>query len=297
MAALFDDDTIHLGMDEVVEPSPCTANATLSLEAQLIDIVSVQFGKQVMGWNPIASVVQQGAGKGGKGSVIVNSYMGGTSVVSTLLESGFDVVDSSSEFWYFTHPAGWDLRKQECRPAGCAGAKGWDMCWHAPGGNATSFGGDTKTFGGNTTTSFGGGTSSRRSNGKVPGQVLGGEMSVWTDDYVKRECGAHGSSLGLANASCFYDRSMDVGYEESIGGLVWPRGIVAAGAFYNYDAALNASSAGFVERIHAMNDQLKQRGSFVCPSLETCSYVGAGNVLYPGVDKDKLDGYSCKNQE
>jgi len=279
MAALFEDGAFHLGMDEVVEPSPCTANATLSLEAQLIDIVSVQFGKQVMGWNPIASVVQQGAGKGGKGSVIVNSYMGGTSVVSTLLESGFDVVDSSSEFWYFTHPAGWDLRKQECRPAGCAGAKGWDMCWHAPGGNATSFGGRTS------------------SNGKVSGQVLGGEMSVCTDDYVKRECGAHGSSLGLANASCFYDRSMDVGYEESIGGLVWTRGIVAAGAFYNYDAALNASSAGFVERIHAMNDQLKQRGSFVCPSLETCSYVGAGNVLYPGVDKDKLVGYSWTNQE
>ena len=122
-------------------------------------------------------------------------------------------------------------------------------------------------------------------------------MSLWTDDYVRRECGAHGPSLGLANGSCFYGREMDKGFQQSLGGLTWPRGLVAAGAFYNYNSTLNASSAAFAERIHKLNDALQRRGAFVCASGAACSYVGEGNRLYPGVDAQKLDGYSCSAQK
>ena len=270
MSALFADDVMHLGMDEVADPTPCTTNGTLSLEIELFNAVKNDFGKTIMGWNPISNVAVASA-VNDKSKVIINSYM--NNGAAKFVQDGFSVVDSESSKWYFTHPAGWDLRK-ECRPAGCKGSKGWDMCWNNPGGsNSTS------------------GKSS--SNGKV----LGGEISMWTDDYIQRECGAHGSKLGLANASCFYSRKMDVGFQNSIGGLIWPRGIVAAGAFYNFNATLNASSVEFIQRIHQMNDMLAKRGSYVCQSNQVCSYVSEGEKYYDGIEQGELVGYSCSKQK
>ena len=278
MAELFDDDVMHVGMDEVGDPAPCSANGTLALERMLVDAVVHDFGKTVMGWNPITRVMQE---KGEKNQNIVNSYM--SNAAAGLVEQGYSVVDSESSHWYFTHPAGWDQHRVECA-GGCVGARGWEMCWHPPGGDGGGIG-EKRSAGG-----FGKG-------GKGGGRLLGGEMSLWTDDYVRRECGAHGPSLGLANGSCFYGREMDKGFQQSLGGLTWPRGLVAAGAFYNYNSTLNASSAAFAERIHKLNDALQRRGAFVCASGAACSYVGEGNRLYPGVDAQKLDGYSCSAQK
>ena len=50
MAALFDDDVFHLGMDEVSEPPPCTADGTRTLEAALLAHVEA-LGKTPMGWD------------------------------------------------------------------------------------------------------------------------------------------------------------------------------------------------------------------------------------------------------
>ena len=262
MTSLFEDDVFHIGMDEVVEPLPCTSNGTLKLKQKLLLAMQNDFGKQVMGWNPIASVALS-LPNISHSNIIINSYMGS---VSTFVKNGFTVVDSSSDHWYLTHPAGWD-QKVECRPAGCSGPAGWDMCWYPPGG---PLGGD---------------------------QILGGEVSAWTDDYVQRECGAHGPKLGLANASCYYSRTMDKGFAASLGGLIWPRGIVAAGAFYNYNNTVNASSPEFVEKIHQMTEHLQTRGLYVCPTSKVCSYVMEGNVLYPGINRSKLNGFSCASQD
>lgn len=122
-------------------------------------------------------------------------------------------------------------------------------------------------------------------------------MAHLEDDYVKRECGAHGPKLGLANASCYYSRTMDKGFAASLGGLIWPRGIVAAGAFYNYNNTVNASSPEFVEKIHQMTEHLQTRGLYVCPTSKVCSYVMEGNVLYPGINRSKLNGFSCASQD
>ena len=103
--------------------------------------------------------------------------------------------------------------------------------------------------------------------------------------------------MSEGNGSCFYGRDMDEGFQQSLGGMMWPRGLVAAGAFYNYNASLNASSEEFAERIHLLNDALQQRGAFVCASGIACSYVGAGGKLYSGVNGQELDGFSCSKQK
>eukprot|EP00939_MAST-03C_sp_MAST-3C-sp1_P003552 g3552.t1 len=267
MSELFVDEVFHVGMDEVVESFPCTENGTLSLERMLVGAVMADFGKKVMGWNPITAVVVNGTS-----DIVVNSYQ--NDAASELVQRGYSVVDSEASKWYFTHPAGWDRDRIGCA-GGCAGAAGWEMCWHAPGS---------------------GGDRGEDNYDNKEGQLLGGEMSLWTDDYVRRECGAHGSSLGLANGSCFYGREMDAGFQQSLGGLLWPRGIVAAGAFYNYNASLNASAESFVKQVYKLNDALQRRGSDVCTSGLACSYVGEGPRLYQGVNETALKGYSCSSQ-
>ena len=93
-------------------------------------------------------------------------------------------------------------------------------------------------------------------------------MSVWTDDFCyPTECGARGLvGRPPANASCLYARALDDAFERSVGGITWPRGLVAAGALYRHDAALDPASARFTGRIHALNDQLRARGAVACPS-------------------------------
>ena len=290
---------LHIGNDEVVDPSPCTANGTLELEQLLVHSVLHNFQptnktktnnktNYVMGWTPMAAVASSSIlnlSKEEKSRVIINSYYPNAEKIMSqwIQKDGYNVVDSDSSKWYFTHPAGWDKYEKECRPAGCKGSLGWEMCWSEPGSGS----GATK------------GSSSSSSSSSS--SVLGGEMSMWTDDYVERECGAHGPSLGLANASCFHKRKMDQGFQQSIGGLLFPRGLVAAGAFYHYNSSVNASSLEFAKQMHLVNEMVMERGGVVCPSNDICSYIGKESedgmtALYDGVVKESLKGYSCSGQ-
>ena len=127
-----------------------------------------------------------------------------------------------------------------------------------------------------------------------PSKVLGGEFALWTDDYAyPGECGAHGTMVP-ANASCMMARSLDDAFRASLSGLAWPRGLVAAAAFYNFDASLDAASANFTSSVYAFNDQLAARGFRVCASGAVCSYVSEDDVLYPGIDD--VEGYNCSAQ-
>ena len=146
---------------------------------------------------------------------------------------------------------------------------------------------------------MGQGRQGRRRGGEAAGgggRVLGGEISVWTDDFCyPTECGARGPvGRPPANASCLYARALDDAFERSVGGITWPRGLVAANAFYRHDAALDPASARFAGRIHALNDQLCARGAVAsCPSGEVCSCIAAGGVLYPGVPAAQVAGSNC----
>eukprot|EP00037_Helgoeca_nana_P014814 m.138437 g.138437 ORF g.138437 m.138437 type:complete len:567 (+) comp22726_c0_seq1:53-1753(+) len=110
--------------------------------------------------------------------------------------------------------------------------------------------------------------------------VLGGEMSMWTDTYCSpRECGAmpaYHTELGGA----LYARSQDAAYGKSLGGMVWPRGYVGAGAFWNWDASTDATSAEFAAKIWAVNDGLAARGALVCPSNCSCDQMTACGKPY-----------------
>jgi len=102
--------------------------------------------------------------------------------------------------------------------------------------------------------------------------LLGGEVSLWTDDYVfPAECNAFSGRVP-ANGSAFYARSQDDAFAKSIGGMLWPRGFVAAGAFYRYNADLNVSSDAFAEKIGTLTELINARGGDACGPGCRCGY-------------------------
>jgi hypothetical protein len=112
--------------------------------------------------------------------------------------------------------------------------------------------------------------------------LLGGEVSLWTDDYVfPAECGAFAGRVP-ANGSSFYSRQYDAAFAKSIGGMLWPRGFVAAGAFYRYAKGLDIKSTAFVSRMTALTQLMQARGGDVCGAGCRCDYCaqqcGAGGV-------------------
>ena len=159
---------------------------------------------------------------------------------------------------------------------GCAGAKGYGMFWHPPGGGATAGPRATAT------------TPSDDVVRASRGRVLGGEASLWTDDYCDGlECGAWANRFGpdkLANASCLYARDQDENYAKSLGALAWPRGFVAAGAFYGYDY-LNVTrvDAQFEKTIDAITARIQARGGLVCSAGANCDYMSEANARYDGL--------------
>jgi len=110
--------------------------------------------------------------------------------------------------------------------------------------------------------------------------LLGGEMSMWTDTYCSpRECGAM-PAYHTEKGGALYNRSLDAEYAKSLGGMIWPRGYVGAGAFWGYNSTANASSPAFVASIWRINDVLAARGSLVCPSYCTCDQMTACGKPY-----------------
>lgn len=56
--------------------------------------------------------------------------------------------------------------------------------------------------------------------------LLGGEMSMWSDEYCYTgQCGA---SSGTPPGAPLFPPERDVEFGKSIGGMIWPRGYVAA---------------------------------------------------------------------
>ena len=114
------------------------------------------------------------------------------------------------------------------------------------------------------------------------GLLLGGEMSMWTDTYCDpRECGAM-PNYHVEKGGLLYNRSLDVAYGRSLGGMIWPRGFVGAAAFWNWNASTDPGSDEFVARIGALNDALAARGSLVCPNNCTCDQLTACGKPYIG---------------
>ena len=74
--------------------------------------------------------------------------------------------------------------------------------------------------------------------------------------------------------------SKDSAFAKSIGGMIWPRGYVAAASFYNFNASVNAADSSFVDAIWTMNDKMVDRKANVCPSRCKCDQLTACGKPY-----------------
>ena len=63
--------------------------------------------------------------------------------------------------------------------------------------------------------------------------------------------------------------------------MVWPRGYVAAAAFWSFNASVDPGSSAFTASVWELNDKLESRGSFVCPSRCSCDLLSACGTPYP----------------
>eukprot|EP01045_Picozoa_sp_COSAG04_P008688 COSAG04_NODE_487_length_13521_cov_4.344360_2_plen_570_part_00 len=253
MASLFPDDVLNIGADETLIEGGCPANETRTLEAELVQAV-VGMNKTAMGWEQLIWAPQP---------TIINAYAGYTA--AQVVAKGHLAVESSADHFYFTHPAGWDppSTRDRCE-YGCAGADGWQMCWHDIGSGVPA------------------------ANASM---VLGGEVSMWTDDYVfPAECDAFVGRVP-ANGSVLYTRDLDAAFAASVGGLMWPRGFVAAGAFYRFDPQTNVSSDAFSAQMKRLGARLHKRGSLLCPAGCECGYCAACGKPYS--DAYKMNGANC----
>merc|ERR1712039_144240 len=85
--------------------------------------------------------------------------------------------------------------------------------------------------------------------------LIGGEMSMWSDTYCYiDQCGAASGSAPVGHK--LFDPSLDTEFGHSIGGMIWPRGYVAAASFWNFNASTDPSSKEFTDSIWRLNDQL-----------------------------------------
>lgn len=104
--------------------------------------------------------------------------------------------------------------------------------------------------------------------------LLGGEMSMWSDTYCFTEqCGASDGPAPVAAA--LFPPARDEEFGKSIGGMIWPRGFVGAHAFWNFASDVDPASDKFTAAVWRLNDQLRHRGSYTCPSNCSCDQLSA----------------------
>jgi len=61
---------------------------------------------------------------------------------------------------------------------------------------------------------------------------------------------------------------------------MWPRGFVAAQAFWHFDASVDPKSEDFTANIWAINDKVAKQGGYVCPTNCSCNQLTACRVPY-----------------
>lgn len=102
--------------------------------------------------------------------------------------------------------------------------------------------------------------------------LLGGSMSMWGDSYCPTT-NCLGNTDKKQIGSDLFPPEMDKEFQISVGGMIWPRGYVGAGAFWNYDESLDSQSEEFVDMIWALNDMVTERGGVTCPTRCNCDQI------------------------
>lgn len=111
-------------------------------------------------------------------------------------------------------------------------------------------------------------------------RLLGGEFSMWSNSYCYiKNCYQTNGTKPVAH--WMYDRKEDHAFASSVTAIIWPRGIVAAGAFWNFQLSLLPDSIEFLSRYHTANRHLISRGIGSCPSECRCDELSQCGKLYP----------------
>eukprot|EP00049_Salpingoeca_infusionum_P023045 m.10095 g.10095 ORF g.10095 m.10095 type:complete len:670 (+) comp5526_c0_seq1:31-2040(+) len=112
--------------------------------------------------------------------------------------------------------------------------------------------------------------------------LLGGQMSMWTDNYIpKIQCGSWiPKKPHLPPGHKLFPPEQDDAFEKSLGGMIWPRGFVAASSFWNFDTKYQADGPVFTAAVWRLNDDVASRGGHVCPTKCSCTVTSACNKDY-----------------
>lgn len=102
---------------------------------------------------------------------------------------------------------------------------------------------------------------------------------MWSDNYCYISQCYRESSKPVA--SWMYNRTEDKAFSSSVTAMIWPRGIAAAGSFWNYQASLDASSAQFLSIYNTQTDRLISRGIASCPAGCKCDELTQCGKPYP----------------
>lgn len=131
--------------------------------------------------------------------------------------------------------------------------------------------------------------------GKLPADrhkfLLGGEVAMWTGGYCYiNDCVRPHSPI--PGGAPMFNRTNDAAFGQSVSNMIWPRGHLAAGSFWNYQPNLDKTVIQEAV-LFRHNSMIKSRGGFVCPSGCSCNVVSACGIPY--VNKSNTKAFSSSN--
>merc|ERR1719272_242934 len=81
-------------------------------------------------------------------------------------------------------------------------------------------------------------------NTTILANLLGGEISAWSDEYL---------------GGCMFSSAQDARFEHAVANYIFPRAAVAAGSFWRWDPRVDVSSKAFAAAFSGMQARLQDR--------------------------------------
>lgn len=254
MSALFDDEVFNIGCDEVGTPAPCTKESTADYERAVFDYLHDELGKTSAAWEESVS-----SSAAARQDTIIGTWNGLRA--GNITSTGRRAVESHKGHFYLTLPGtcGYGPVALGEWLASTSTDPKWERCWYGI-------------------------------DSSVPASQMdlleGGSISMWTDSYTNTyQCGA--ADKDPPAAGVLFGPDMDAEFGKSVAGMMWPRGFVAAGSFWNFNESVDPLSDDFVSSIWRLNDQLIARGSLSCPTRCPCDQLHACGKPY--IDQAYID--------
>lgn len=86
-----------------------------------------------------------------------------------------------------------------------------------------------------------------------------------------QQCGASNGAVPVG--APLFPPSMDAAFGTSVGGMIFPRTLVAATSFWNYNASTDSQEPAFVAAVWSLNDEIIAGGGLTCPTNCSCDQL------------------------